>query len=84
MFGESHSYAALCSRTCASHIQFCLPKPKLGSVNGARVELNPEHYLSLCRVTPPMVALHLQTWVQQSWTQQNFHITSLKNVYALK
>lgn len=62
--------------TCACHVQFCLAKPQLGSVNGARVELDPEHHLSLCRLTPPMVALHLQMRVQRSRTQQPFHTSN--------
>lgn len=46
--------------TCAGQVQFSLAKPQLGSVNGAGVELDPEHHLSLCCSAPSVVALYLR------------------------
>lgn len=57
---------SLCFCTCTGQVQFSLAKPQLGSVNSAGVELNSEHHLPLCCSSPPMVALHLQTLMQEN------------------
>lgn len=46
--------------TSTSFIQLPFPKPELGSVDGAGVELQPEHSVSVSTLGSPVVAFDLQ------------------------
>lgn len=86
--GKDELYCSIRWKTLinTSFIQFPFAKPELGSVDGAGVELQPEHRVSVSGLGSPVIAFdHDVTLQQQSWFDghtQSPSSSALKVIYA--